>query len=105
MLTFERAKQVAQACESIATRLKSVLKDVEQLLDTNSNLSIDWGNAQLPAYLVEDGNGNLSGLTYTRQEVSNLIGSFDQVRKLMRDQAPTQGDHLGNLNKLANVSA
>lgn len=104
-LTYDRCSDVARAAEGVATRLKGVLKELEQLLDTNSNLSIDWGAVALPSYLSEDGNGNLTGFKFSRQDVSNVIGSLAQVKNLLRNSAATTGDHLGNLNKLANVTA
>jgi hypothetical protein len=57
----------------------------------------------VPSYMDLEANGNLKDRTFTPQEVSNAIGSLDWVRKLLTNQAMTgsQGDHLGNLNKLA----
>lgn len=55
----------------------------------------------IPAHINLEANGNLSGRLYTPSEVSNVIGSLDQFRNLLLNQAVSQGDHLGNLNKLA----
>ena len=55
----------------------------------------------VPSYLTEEANGNLSGRLYTRQEVSNAIFSLEQLQRVLTNQTITQGDHLGNLNKLA----
>lgn len=51
-----------------------------------------------PEYIDQETNGNLSQQKYSRQAVSNAIGSLDQFRKLMTNLVPSQGDHLGNLN-------
>ena len=55
----------------------------------------------VPAYLTEDEDSNLSGLTYDRVQVANAIGSFTQLRNAFNNSVVTQGDHLGNLNQLA----
>lgn len=56
-----------------------------------------------PDYFFQDEVGNLSGRTFSRQSVSNAIGSLDWFRKLMTntDMSGSQGDHLGNVNQLA----
>jgi hypothetical protein len=59
---------------------------------------------QVPDYFTLEANGNLSGRTFAPAECSNAIGSLDQFRKLLTNQAATQGDHLGNLNKLARAA-
>lgn len=55
----------------------------------------------VPDWIVEENNGNLSGLTYSRAEVSNAIGSVQQFVNLMTNAAVSQGNHLSNLNLLA----
>lgn len=60
--------------------------------------------SSIPEYITLDPNGNLNNRAYTPGEVSNAIGSLDQIRKLLTNQTPTVGDHLGNLNKLANAT-
>lgn len=57
----------------------------------------------VPDYIVEEtnGTGNLSGLPFSRVEVSNAIGSVQQFFNLMTNVAPSQGNHLSNLNLLA----
>jgi SAM-dependent MidA family methyltransferase len=93
----------ADAIANIANRTAKLLADLHKVLEHNSDLAIDWGAGSTPAYITEEANGNLSGRTFTRQEVANAIGSLDWVRKLLTNQTMTgsQGDHLGNLNKLA----
>jgi hypothetical protein len=59
----------------------------------------------VPDYIAEetDGTGNLSGLPYSRVEVSNAIGSIQAFVNLMTNVAPSQGDHIGNTDKLASA--
>jgi len=97
--TRQQAQAIAQVCNEIA----AVLAKVDVILEHNSDQSIDWGAQSLPAYITEDGDGNIAGLLFDRASVANAIGSMLQFRNLMTDQAITQGDHLGNINKLANA--
>jgi hypothetical protein len=85
----------------ISSELAEVLAKINVILEYNSDMAIEWSAAELPAYITEDENGNISGCTYSRTDVSNVVFSLDQVRKLMTNQAVTQGDHLGNINKLS----
>jgi len=96
-LTNQTASSIAGVC----TDLAKVLAKIDVLLEYNSDLSIDWGGDPLPDYIVEDDNGNISGYTFSRGDVSNAIFSLLQVRNLLTNVAPTQGDHLGNVNKLS----
>lgn len=101
-LEYTAVQREATAIEDVSNQLASLLATIDQLLEHNSDLAIDWGAGSTPAYISEAANGNLQGKTYTRQEVSNAIGSLDWVRKLFTNQVMTgsQGDHLGNINKL-----
>lgn len=84
-----------------------------QLAATKGGAAIDLTTAgsgtitfnPVPDYVVEetDGTGNLSGLPYSRTEVSNAIGSIQQFVNLMTNAVPTQGDHLGTTDKLASA--
>jgi hypothetical protein len=102
-LQYDRVAQVADAFVAVSNRMVALLTDINQLLEHNSDQAIDWGASETPAYINEEANGNLSGRMFSRQQVSNAIGSLDWVRKLLTNQAMTgsQGDHLGNLNQLA----
>ena len=100
-MTHLRAMEVADEAKVLADDVGRVLAKVERFLTFNSNQAIDWGNESKPAFLTEDGDGNLDGRRFTRQQVSNVIGSLENVRKLLRNEAPSQGDHLGNFNQLA----
>jgi hypothetical protein len=102
-LTYPLVKSEAEAFQVICNEVASMLTRIVQLLEHNSDLAIDWGAGTTPGYITEDADGNLSTLTYSREDVSNAIGSLDWVRKLLmnQDMASAQGDHLGNLNKLA----
>lgn len=100
-LSTDVSKLEASAVETVCTELAVLFAKVNTILEHNSDLSIDWAAGSLPAYIAEDPDGNIDGLRYDRTSVANAIGSLDQVRKLMTNQAVTQGDHLGNINKLA----
>ncbi len=100
-LTHARVTAEANALVDLANRMATLLADVHQVLEHNSDQAIDWGATVTPAYITEDGDGNISGFTFTRQAVANAIGSLDQFRKLLTNQAATTGDHLGNLSQLS----
>ena len=55
----------------------------------------------VPDYFDLEANGNLSGRTFSPANVSNAVGSLDQIRRALTNLSVTQGDHLGNLNQLA----
>ena len=100
-LSTDVSKQEAIAIEGVCTDLAIVLAKIDILLEHNSDLSIDWAAATLPDYIAEDADGNIDGTRFDRSSVANVIGSLDNIRKLMTNQATSQGDHLGNVNKLA----
>ncbi len=101
-LTHDRVLVTAGALEDLCNRTSVLLADILQALEYNSDQAIDWAAGSTPAYITEDGAGNLSGKGYTRQAVANAIGSLDWVRKLLTNVSMTggQGDHLGNINQL-----
>lgn len=96
-LTHSRCMQVAARTAELSSKLNDLYYEIKDLLGQNSHLSIDWGAQQTPEYLTVAADGNLDGATFTRQEVSNAIGSLDSFITLM-DQG-----HLGNIDKLAAV--
>lgn len=102
-LTYERCMEVATQAKRISENLKQAFLDATELLETNSDLAIDWAGDPKPAYLNEDASGNLDGFRFTRQNLANLIGSIDNFKKLLTNQAASQGDHLGNINLVANA--
>lgn len=104
-LTHTRASEVATAVKGACDDLKAALKRAAEVLDTNSDLSVDWAGDPKPSYLNEDADGNLDGFKFTRAQVANAIGSLNQFRNLLTNQVATQGDHLGNLNLLADVES
>lgn len=101
-LVNARVTLTAEALEDVANQMASLLATINQALEYNSDQAIAWDAGSTPAYITEDAAGNLTGKQYSRQDVSNAIGSLDWVRKLLTNQVMTgsQGDHLGNLNKL-----
>jgi hypothetical protein len=100
-LSADRVRVTAAAIESVATELAAVLAKIDVILAHNSDLSIDWNADPKPAYIDEDGNGNITGLYFSRTDISNVIFSIEQVQKAMTDQDIVKGDHLGNVNKVA----
>lgn len=103
-LTHARASEVATLAKEVAEDMKSLLYKAKRLLTSNSNLSVDWNGDPKPTYLNEDVAGNLDGFKFTRTQLGNLIGSIDNFRALMENGAVSQGDHLGNVNQVADVS-
>ena len=100
-LSIDGSKSEAQAIAGVCSELAAVLAKVDIIIEHNSDMSIDWAAGALPAYIVEDAEGNINGLPFDRVSVANAIGSFLQFRNLMTNQAATTGDHVGNVNKLA----
>ena len=102
-LTYDRVKQVADEVILLSDRTRQLISDIQSFLIFNSHLSIDWGAAEKPSYIEEDRNNNLAGYVFSRQEVSNIIGSFYWLNQLMTKQPLIggEGDHLGNINKIA----
>lgn len=101
-LQYTRVAETADALAALCVRTAKLLADLHRALEYNSDQAIDWGGGSTPPYIVEEANGNLKDRAYTRQAVSNAIGSLDWVRKLLTNQVMTgsQGDHLGNINQL-----
>lgn len=96
------SKAEAEALAAVCNEATSLLARINQMLEHNSDLAIDWNAAETPAYIAETA-GNITGLNFARTDVGNAIGSLDWIRKLLTNQsmAGSQGDHLGNLNKLS----
>lgn len=99
-LTMPRALEVAAEIKACSDAVKDAYYRVEQALKTNSHLAIDWGAVATPEYLTENAAGNLDTLEFSRQELSNAIGSLDAFRALME---ATSFAHLGNLNHIADA--
>jgi hypothetical protein len=100
-ITHTRAKEVATFAVDLSNEIKTLLWRIESFLKHNSANSIDWVANPRPDFLNEDVNGNLDGLHFSRLDLGNAIGSIDNIRKTLRNESVTQGDHLGNLEKLA----
>jgi hypothetical protein len=87
--------ETADAIEEASTTLRDALTQARAVLAFNSHRAIDWGAQSTPAYIDEEASGVLVGKKYSRQEVSNAVGSLAAVIDLI------DAGHLGNLNKLA----
>lgn len=97
-LTRVSVDRMADAVGLVCEEATYLLTRINWVLEHNSDFSIDWAAAETPAYIEEDAAGNLVDRAFSRQNVANAIGSLDQIRKLLTNQAVTQGDHLGNVN-------
>lgn len=89
--------------KAIAGDIRSLKARIDAFIPLNQALGCDWGAGSKPAVLVEDANSNLQGYTFSRQDFANLIGSLVQIQNLLTNVAPTQGDHIGNVNMVADV--
>jgi len=102
--TDAKAKREAEAIMGVCNEAVSILTRIKQVIEHNSDLSFDWANGDLTSggtAMSVDAAGNLTDLLFAPADVSNAIGSLDNIRKAFENEAVTQGDHLGNLNKLA----
>lgn len=95
---------LAQEAKAIADQWKALHFRVVKFIETNSDASIDWANGTKPEVINEDVNGNLDGVSFSRTQLANFIGSVDNLRKVAANEAVTTGDHLGNVNQLADVN-
>jgi hypothetical protein len=102
-MAYARANEIARELRDTADEARALLSRIDQILDVNSAAAINWTADPKPAFLTEDADGNLDGLVFSRTDLSNAIFSLDQIRKVLRNQAVSQGDHLGNLLKLTTV--
>ena len=103
-LTYDRVKLAADEMLLLSGEVRGLLARVQGFLTYNTAQAIDWGAVATPGYIEEDGNGNLAGYQFTRQDVANAIGSLDWIRKLLvgENVASATGNHLGNFNKIGN---
>lgn len=97
-----RTVAVANTCSQLAEQLVDLYAKINDFLEYNSDQAIDWAAGSTPAYIPEDGDGNIDGLTFSRQAVANAIGTLAQFRNLLTNQTVSEGDHLGNLNIVSN---
>ena len=93
--TRNRIDETARTAAGLAGRTLSLLADMDAFLAYNSAQAIDWAGATKPPNLEEGEGGEIQGMDFTRQQVSNAIGTFAAIQALV-----AQG-HLGNLQLLA----
>lgn len=103
-VAYDRASDVVREQSEIAKQMQLLLLRVQNFIHINQTTNVDWGATPAPSVLVEDANGNLEGFQFSRQDVANGVFSMLQYVNLMTNQTVTQGDHLGNLDKLAAVA-
>lgn len=99
-----RTVAFAQEAALLARRHRELHTDTVEFLAANSDQAIDWNGDPLPEYIPEDAAGNIDGLQFGRANVGNVINTFAQVVALLDGGTPGTGDHLGNLNQLADPS-
>lgn len=100
-LEFSTVAEVATAIESIAEAQLQLLYKIKALLLVNGRAGIDWGAATKPEYIEEDERGNVRGKNFTRQEADQGLQALDQVRELLENEKPVQGDHAKYLVNVA----
>lgn len=93
----------AQEAKRVANRLKDAIEGMRDYLRRNTNQAFDHAGDPKPGYIHESDDGTIAGLDFTRAELSNAIGSFDQIRKLLDNEATSQGNHWGNIEKVADA--
>lgn len=96
-----RTVDFAEQAQALAKRHRELHTDTVEFLAANSDQAIDWNAAELPDYIPEDAAGNIDGLQFGRANVGNVINTFAQAVSLLEGGTPGTGDHLGNLNQLA----
>ena len=104
-LNFQTSTREAQNIAGGSTLLVTTYNQIVDLLNHNTKLAHDWSASGTPAYIQESADGNLNSLTFSRQDVSNVVHTLDQVRKLLIGDVPATGDHLGNLMKISNPTS
>ena len=67
----------------LSTSLVALLNRMDGMLQHNSAHAIDWGAGAKPSYINEDAASNLEGLTISRQQVANAIGTFASIQSLL----------------------
>lgn len=97
----QRLAEAARQASILATDGKQFFGRMNLFLSHMAAMSYDLTADPCPDYIVEDANGNIQGLDFSRQDLANAIGSFTQIRNLALNQTVTEGDHLVNLEKLA----
>lgn len=102
-MTYARASAVVQEVKATCNDLRSLLSRVDALVAMNIAAGVDWGAGSPPVVLIEDEDGNLQGFTFSRQNVANVIYSLTQLQSLLRNGAVAQGDHIGNVQTVADV--
>lgn len=106
-LAFLRVLETADAIKAVSDEAVRLRAKIETVLAFNSDQAIDWNGdmeepqGSKPDYIDEDADGNIDGRRYSRSDVANAVYSLLQIQNVLDNVDPAQGDHLGNLNKLA----
>ena len=96
----EKVESLGDAIREVAEEVARLYPRIVWVLEQNSDNSIDW-NSAIECVPDDATSGNLDSRPYSRAEVSNAIFSLQQIQFLLTSQAITQGDHLGNINKIS----
>lgn len=94
MATDTEVANVAGGVEDMSTKLKQLVSGIRQLLSNNTAQVITWDGTQ--DTILSD-----AGKSYTGPEVSNALGTLQEIINLADNQAVGQGDHKSNYEKLA----
>lgn len=88
-LTHARASEIADKIAKLSGQVLSIVEEVDAVLAWNSAHAIDWGAAQKPGFLTDDpdtsgdAQPNLQGQKFSRQQLSNAIGSLAALSAAM----------------------
>lgn len=101
--SYSRAVSVAGELKAICNDVRALLARIDAFIPLNQATAIDWGATPKPPILQEDEDGNLVNFQFDRQSVANTIYSLTQIQLVLRNGTPAQGDHIGNIEKTADV--
>lgn len=101
--TYDRATDLINEIKATCNDVRALKARIDALIPLNQATAIDWGAQSKPAVLNEDASGNLDGFKFSRQDVANVIYSLLQLQNTLTNQSVAQGDHNGNVQKVADV--
>ena len=93
--TRNRIDKTADAAASMSRRALNFLADLDEFIKDNQAQAIDWGGTETPPNMEEDELGNIQGRDWSRQRVSNAIGTLAAI------SAAVDASARGNLRILA----
>jgi len=95
---------IAKLAKEAATKAKELRSLMKRLDDNHTKNDYSTaGDVSKPAWVLEDSEGSVKGLDYTRANYINMITFARQVEKLFTNQAVTQGDYLSTVEQVADA--